>query len=74
VDAVTRADDFFDLGAHSLLITHILNRVHKEFEIDLTMRDFLDAAKFGDFCTLIAQKLRLATIPVPPATPPARAA
>lgn len=73
VDTVTRADDFFDLGAHSLLITHIINHVRKEFVIDLTMRDFLDAARFGEFCALVAQKLKLAALPISPPAP-ARAA
>jgi acyl carrier protein len=36
-------DTFFDLGGHSLLITQLLAKIRKVFQIELHLRDLFDA-------------------------------
>jgi acyl carrier protein len=35
-------DDFFDLGGHSLLATRIASRIRNAFQIELSLRQFLE--------------------------------
>ncbi|MFJ4689443.1 amino acid adenylation domain-containing protein [Streptomyces sp. NPDC088789] len=38
VEPVGVTDDFFDLGGHSILAAQLIERVHREFEVDLPAR------------------------------------
>ena len=42
VPSVSRHDDFFDLGGHSLMAMRILGRVNAAFGVELTLRDVLE--------------------------------
>lgn len=43
VDRVGAADDFFDLGGHSLLVTQAVSRIRDLFRVDFPVRSFLAA-------------------------------
>ncbi|HXP58462.1 MAG TPA: phosphopantetheine-binding protein [Streptosporangiaceae bacterium] len=45
--------DFFDLGGDSLLATRVLSAVAREFGLELTITDFMDAASPGALAKLI---------------------
>jgi len=45
--------DFFDLGGDSLLATRVLSAVAREFGLELTIADFMDAASPGALAKLI---------------------
>ncbi|MCP4151599.1 MAG: SDR family NAD(P)-dependent oxidoreductase [bacterium] len=42
IDKIGIQDDFFDLGGDSLQAANILNRIHKELNIRLSLNDFFD--------------------------------
>ncbi len=54
VEQVSRHDDFFDLGGHSLLIARLLRRVQAEYNIRLPMAALFRAPKLADMAALIA--------------------
>ncbi|OQX12204.1 MAG: hypothetical protein BWK80_43990, partial [Desulfobacteraceae bacterium IS3] len=35
-------DNFFELGGHSLMATRIVSRIHKIFEVEITLQEFFD--------------------------------
>ncbi|MFJ3722525.1 amino acid adenylation domain-containing protein [Streptomyces sp. NPDC090045] len=43
LDRVGAADDFFDLGGHSLLVTQAVSQIRDLFRVDLSIRDFMGA-------------------------------
>ena len=54
VEEISRHDDFFDLGGHSLLIARLLRRVQAEYNIRLPMAALFRAPKLCDMAELIA--------------------
>ncbi|MET8419236.1 non-ribosomal peptide synthetase [Streptomyces sp. NPDC005134] len=44
LDRVGVADDFFDLGGHSLLVTQAVSRIRDLFRVDFSIRSFLAAS------------------------------
>ncbi|MEO5866157.1 MAG: thioesterase domain-containing protein, partial [Sphingomonas sp.] len=54
VEDVSRHDDFFDLGGHSLLIARLLRRIQAEYNIKLPMGALFRAPKLLDMAELIA--------------------
>jgi amino acid adenylation domain-containing protein len=54
VEDISRHDDFFDLGGHSLLIARLLRRVQAEYNIRLPMAALFRAPKLCDMAELIA--------------------
>jgi acyl carrier protein len=51
-------DSFFDLGGHSLTAMQILNRISKEFHLDLSMQTMFDAPTVASLSASIATNLR----------------
>ncbi|MGB5599293.1 MAG: amino acid adenylation domain-containing protein [Thiothrix litoralis] len=49
VNAVGAFDSFFDLGGHSLLITHLLHSVSQAFHVDLPVRSLFDFPTLAAF-------------------------
>ncbi len=64
IDRVGRHDNFFAIGGHSLLLTRVANRVQKELEIDLPMRDLLEDPTVADWAKRFAETSQTATLPV----------
>ncbi|MBA3896521.1 MAG: amino acid adenylation domain-containing protein [Sphingomonadaceae bacterium] len=54
IETVSRNDDFFDLGGHSLLIARLLRRIQAEYNIKLPMAALFRAPKLADMAELIA--------------------
>ena len=46
-------DDFFELGGHSLKATRLSNRVHKEFDVKIPLRELFVHAELADQARLI---------------------
>jgi acyl carrier protein len=53
LDNVGTADNFFDLGGHSLSASRIVSRVLKHFRLDLPMRRLFDAPTIQDKALVI---------------------
>ena len=54
VDQVSRDDDFFDLGGHSLLIARLIRRIQAEYGIRLPMGAMFQAPKLSEMAELLA--------------------
>lgn len=54
VDSVSRDDDFFDLGGHSLLIARLIRRVQADYGIRLPMGALFQAPRLSDMAELLA--------------------
>lgn len=57
LDEVQRADNFFDLGGHSVLVTQMLARVRRTFGVELTLRNVFEAPSMGELAQIIEQQL-----------------
>ena len=54
VEAVSRRDDFFDLGGHSLLVARLLRRIEAEYGVKVSMAALFRAPRLADMAELIA--------------------
>ncbi|HET8611390.1 MAG TPA: amino acid adenylation domain-containing protein [Sphingomonas sp.] len=54
VDEISRHDDFFDLGGHSLLVARLLRRIEAEYGLRVPMAALFRAPKLADMAELIA--------------------
>jgi amino acid adenylation domain-containing protein/non-ribosomal peptide synthase protein (TIGR01720 family) len=52
-DSVSREDDFFDLGGHSLVATQILSRVRDAFRMELPISLIFEHPVVGDFAAAL---------------------
>ncbi|MGH9968411.1 MAG: amino acid adenylation domain-containing protein, partial [Pyrinomonadaceae bacterium] len=69
VDRVGRHDNFFELGAHSLLVIRVVSRLRKALNVDVTIRDVFEHPVLADQAAEV-QKATPATLP--PITPAQR--
>jgi natural product biosynthesis luciferase-like monooxygenase protein/FkbM family methyltransferase len=51
-------DDFFEAGGHSLTATQFVSRVRAQFNVDLTLRDFLRSPTIEGMAEIIRQRDR----------------
>lgn len=56
VDRVGVHDDFFALGGHSLLAAQLVAQLRADFEVDLSLQQFLEACTVAELATAIAQE------------------
>lgn len=53
VEKIARTDNLFDLGGHSLLITRIMSRVRKNFQIDVPIHAFFETPTVAEIAAVI---------------------
>jgi hypothetical protein len=53
VDALDRADDFFERGGNSLIAMQVVLRIGAELGLKLTPADLFEAPTLGEFCGLV---------------------
>ena len=63
------ADDFFDLGGHSLLIGQVLARVRAAFGVDLPVRAAFEARTLAALARRVEEALRTLPSEIPPRPP-----
>jgi acyl-coenzyme A synthetase/AMP-(fatty) acid ligase len=54
VERIGVYDNFFDMGGHSLLLTQLASRIHKEFNVRLPLRTLFDAPTIVEMTGAIA--------------------
>ncbi|HKG78043.1 MAG TPA: condensation domain-containing protein [Pyrinomonadaceae bacterium] len=57
VPVVRQTDNFFNLGGHSLLITHAIVRVRDILKVELPIRSMFDAPTLSEFCALLQHNI-----------------
>jgi len=55
--AVGRADNFFNLGGHSLLVTHVIMRVRDVLNVEMPIRSLFESPTVAEFSELIAKQI-----------------
>jgi amino acid adenylation domain-containing protein len=55
--SVGRSDNFFNLGGHSLLVTHTILRVRDTLKVELPVRSMFDAPTLAQFSQVIQEKI-----------------
>jgi amino acid adenylation domain-containing protein len=70
VESISRDDDFFDLGGHSLLIARLIRRIQADYGIRLPMGALFQAPRLADMAELLASGVAAEDIsPVVPIQP-----
>ena len=57
MDEVHRADNFFDLGGHSVLVTQMLTRVRRILGVELTLRNVFESPSLVELAQIIDRQL-----------------
>ncbi|HSU54720.1 MAG TPA: MupA/Atu3671 family FMN-dependent luciferase-like monooxygenase, partial [Candidatus Dormibacteraeota bacterium] len=58
VPTVSLEDNLFDLGGHSLLITRIISRIRKRFEVEVPIHAFFETPTLGEIAGLVEAALQ----------------
>ncbi|WP_343780302.1 amino acid adenylation domain-containing protein [Virgibacillus salarius] len=53
IDKVGIHDNFFDLGGHSLKATALISKIHKQFKVEISLREFLESPTINLLSTYI---------------------
>jgi thioesterase domain-containing protein/acyl carrier protein len=61
VDAVSREDDFFALGGHSLAAVRLFAKIRRHFSVDLPLATLFQAPTLGALAAVVAQAAGLDT-------------
>jgi amino acid adenylation domain-containing protein len=56
VEDVGIYDDFFALGGHSLLVTQVIGRLNRAFQVELSIRDLFDAPTVSGLVAAIVER------------------
>jgi amino acid adenylation domain-containing protein len=57
VKGIKAADNFFDIGGHSLLVMQLVSRIHARWSIDLRFPDVFDAPSLSAMASTIERRL-----------------
>jgi acyl carrier protein len=57
VPRVSRDEDLFDLGGHSLLITRIISRIRKAFQVEVPIHAFFETPTLSAIAALIESQM-----------------
>lgn len=71
ISGVGVLDHFFELGGHSLKAMTVVAQVHREFQIDLLLKQFFAAPTIRDLARLIEHSEQAAAAAIQPAEPQA---
>ncbi|KEI98771.1 hypothetical protein N496_03990 [Clostridium botulinum A2B3 87] len=58
IENISPEDNFFELGGHSLIMTQVISRIRKIFNIDVTLQEFFKNLTTYSLATLIEEKLK----------------
>ncbi|WP_419893528.1 amino acid adenylation domain-containing protein [Oceanobacillus kimchii] len=58
IRSLDKDNSFFELGGHSLLVIHLVNRINKQFFIDINMNDIFDYPTFNEMYQLVERNIR----------------
>jgi len=58
VERVGLADNFFDLGGHSLLITRLAARIAEVFQVGISLQEAFTTQNLGELANLIEVQMR----------------
>ncbi|MEO6923778.1 MAG: phosphopantetheine-binding protein, partial [Bryocella sp.] len=62
VPHVSRNDNFFDLGGHSLLLVLMFSRINREFSTNLPITTIFDAQTLVELAKVLRQKVRISSL------------
>jgi len=57
IESVGIYDNFLDLGGHSLLATQLVSRLRQDFQVEVSLRSFLESACVAELALLIEEML-----------------
>jgi acyl carrier protein len=57
VKGINAADNFFEIGGHSLVVMQLVSRIHARWSIDLRISDVFDAPTVVAMASVIERKL-----------------
>jgi nonribosomal peptide synthetase DhbF len=58
VPGVGLNDNLFDLGGHSLLVTRIISRIRKAFDVEVPIHAFFETPTLGAIAGIVEQELK----------------
>jgi amino acid adenylation domain-containing protein len=57
VKGIAPADNFFDIGGHSLVVMQLVSRIHARWSVDLRISDVFDAPSLSALASVIERRL-----------------
>lgn len=65
-ERISAADDFFQLGGHSLNVAVLIAQIHREFQVELTYQDIFQTPVLGELAQLISRSGQSTYQPIRP--------
>jgi 3-oxoacyl-(acyl-carrier-protein) synthase/acyl carrier protein len=65
-ESLSHSDNFFDLGGHSLIANQIINRIRKDFEVELNFDDLFQHPTVDALSTYVDSLRKSGTVALPP--------
>jgi amino acid adenylation domain-containing protein len=62
VDCISRSDNFFDLGGHSLLLVRLFARINKEFQSSLPITAIFDTKTLSGLAKALRREVRISSL------------
>jgi len=68
IEHISKNDNFFTLGGHSLSAMQLVSRLRKTFEVELSLRDIFQAGDLADLARMVDEGLESGRVAVPRVT------